>query len=59
MLNHLIPLRLSFFMPTMAIPPRVPPDYIQEKQILMAFKMNNVTLPSQRGFPFQLVAESK
>ena len=25
----------------------------------MAFKMNNVTLPYERGFPFQLVAESK
>jgi DMSO/TMAO reductase YedYZ molybdopterin-dependent catalytic subunit len=25
----------------------------------MAYKMNNVTLPIERGFPFQLVAESK
>jgi DMSO/TMAO reductase YedYZ molybdopterin-dependent catalytic subunit len=25
----------------------------------MAYKMNNVTLPPERGFPFQLVAESK
>jgi DMSO/TMAO reductase YedYZ molybdopterin-dependent catalytic subunit len=25
----------------------------------MAYKMNGVVLPSQRGFPFQLVAESK
>ena len=34
-------------------------EYLEEKQILMAYKMNNVTLPPQRGFPFQLVAESK
>jgi len=25
----------------------------------MAYKMNEVTLPAERGFPFQLVAESK
>jgi DMSO/TMAO reductase YedYZ molybdopterin-dependent catalytic subunit len=34
-------------------------EYLEEKQILMAYKMNNVTLPPQRGYPFQLVAESK
>jgi DMSO/TMAO reductase YedYZ molybdopterin-dependent catalytic subunit len=34
-------------------------DYIIENNIMIAFKMNNVTLPPQRGFPFQLVAESK
>jgi DMSO/TMAO reductase YedYZ molybdopterin-dependent catalytic subunit len=27
--------------------------------ILMAYKMNGVTLPPERGFPFELVAESK
>ena len=37
----------------------VPLDYIVENNILMAHKMNNVTLPPERGFPFQLVAESK
>jgi DMSO/TMAO reductase YedYZ molybdopterin-dependent catalytic subunit len=36
-----------------------PLDYILEKEIIMAHKMNNVTLPPERGFPFQLVAESK
>jgi DMSO/TMAO reductase YedYZ molybdopterin-dependent catalytic subunit len=36
-----------------------PLDYIQENDIIMAYKMNNVTLPPERGFPFQLVAESK
>ena len=37
----------------------LPIDYIIENNILMAYKMNNVTLPIERGFPFQLVAESK
>jgi len=34
-------------------------DYTAEKEILMAYKMNRVVLPAERGFPFQLVAESK
>ncbi len=37
----------------------VPLNYIVDNNILMAYKMNNVTLPPERGFPFQLVAESK
>jgi DMSO/TMAO reductase YedYZ molybdopterin-dependent catalytic subunit len=37
----------------------VPLDYIVDNNILMAYKMNNVSLPPERGFPFQLVAESK
>lgn len=37
----------------------LPIDYIIENNILMAYRMNNVTLPVERGFPFQLVAESK
>ncbi len=37
----------------------LPLDYIIDNNILMAYKMNNVTLPTERGFPFQLVAESK
>ncbi|WP_321421456.1 molybdopterin-dependent oxidoreductase [uncultured Methanobacterium sp.] len=36
-----------------------PLEYLQNNQILMAYKMNNATLPPQRGFPFQMVAESK
>jgi DMSO/TMAO reductase YedYZ molybdopterin-dependent catalytic subunit len=36
-----------------------PLDYIMNNDILMAHKMNDVTLPPERGFPFQLVAESK
>jgi len=36
-----------------------PVDYIMNNDIVMAAKMNDVTLPPERGFPFQLVAESK
>jgi DMSO/TMAO reductase YedYZ molybdopterin-dependent catalytic subunit len=36
-----------------------PLDYILDNDIIMAYEMNNVTLPSERGFPFELVAESK
>lgn len=37
----------------------LPLDYIMGKDIIMAYKMNGITLPAERGFPFQLVAESK
>ena len=37
----------------------LPIDYIMNNDIIMAFKMNEVELPPERGFPFQLVAESK
>jgi len=37
----------------------LPVDYVMDNDILMAYKMNNVVLPPERGFPFQLVAESK
>jgi len=36
-----------------------PLDYIMNRDILMAYKMNEITIPPERGFPFQLVAESK
>lgn len=36
-----------------------PLNYVLDNDIIMAYKMNDVTLPSERGFPFQLVAESK
>lgn len=36
-----------------------PLTYFEENDIIMAYEMNNVTLPPERGFPFQLVAESK
>jgi DMSO/TMAO reductase YedYZ molybdopterin-dependent catalytic subunit len=37
----------------------LPLDYVEENGILMAYKMNGLVLPPERGFPFQLVAESK
>lgn len=37
----------------------LPLDYIIDNNILLSHKMNNVTLPPERGYPFQLVAESQ
>ena len=37
----------------------LPLQYIVQNDIMLAYKMNQVTLPPERGFPFQLVAESK
>jgi DMSO/TMAO reductase YedYZ molybdopterin-dependent catalytic subunit len=37
----------------------LPLDYIIDNDIMIAYKMNGVALPPERGFPFQLVAESK
>ena len=34
-------------------------SYILEKNIIIALKLNDITLPPERGFPFQVVAESK
>jgi DMSO/TMAO reductase YedYZ molybdopterin-dependent catalytic subunit len=36
-----------------------PLDYLMNHDILMAYRMNNVTLPAERGYPFQLVAQDK
>jgi DMSO/TMAO reductase YedYZ molybdopterin-dependent catalytic subunit len=36
-----------------------PIEYLQDNPIIMAYQMNNATIPPERGFPFQLVAESK
>jgi len=36
-----------------------PVEYILNNDIIMAYKMNGVFIPPERGFPFQLVAESK
>jgi len=36
-----------------------PLSYIMNNSIILAYKMNNVTLPPERGYPFQLVAEGK
>lgn len=37
----------------------LPLDYIRDRNIMMAYAMNGVTLPPERGFPFQLVAEDR
>ena len=37
----------------------LPLDYIMNNDILVAYKMNDVIIPPERGFPLQLVAESK
>jgi DMSO/TMAO reductase YedYZ molybdopterin-dependent catalytic subunit len=37
----------------------LPLNYLLDNDILIAYKMNGLTLPPERGFPFQLVAESK
>jgi DMSO/TMAO reductase YedYZ molybdopterin-dependent catalytic subunit len=34
-------------------------DYINNRNIIIALKLNDITLPDERGFPFQVVAESK
>jgi DMSO/TMAO reductase YedYZ molybdopterin-dependent catalytic subunit len=34
-------------------------DYILSKDIILGMKINDLTLPPDRGFPFQVVAESK
>ncbi len=37
----------------------LPLDYIINNNIMLAYKVNNVTLIPERGFPFQVVAEDK
>lgn len=37
----------------------LPLDYLAKNNILIAYKMNGITLPPERGFPFELVAESQ
>jgi DMSO/TMAO reductase YedYZ molybdopterin-dependent catalytic subunit len=34
-------------------------DYLLNNNIILAYRLNDVTLPQDRGFPLQLVAESK
>lgn len=34
-------------------------DYLLKNDIILAYRLNDVTLPPERGFPFQLVAEGK
>ncbi len=37
----------------------LPLDYIVNNHILLAYKMNNLTMPPERGYPFELVAQSQ
>ena len=34
-------------------------DYLLKNNIILAYRLNDVTLPPERGFPLQLVAEGK
>ncbi len=34
-------------------------EYLMENEIMLAYELNDVTLPADRGFPLQLVAEDK
>jgi DMSO/TMAO reductase YedYZ molybdopterin-dependent catalytic subunit len=37
----------------------LPLSYVRDRDIMMAYAMNGVVLPPERGFPFQLVAEDR
>ena len=37
----------------------LPLQYVLDHDILLAYKMNGVTMPPERGYPFQVVAEDK
>ncbi len=37
----------------------LPLDFIVNRNILLAYRMNNVAMPAERGFPFQVVAEDQ
>jgi len=37
----------------------LPLSFVLDRNLLLAYQMNGVNLPAERGFPFQVVAESK
>ncbi len=37
----------------------MPLQYLADNNIMLAYKMNGVTIPPERGFPFMLVAQDK
>lgn len=37
----------------------LPLDYVRDRRILLAYRMNGVELPRERGFPFQVIAEDR
>ena len=36
-----------------------PLEYLTDNNIILAYKINDITMPPERGFPFMVVAESK
>ena len=45
--------------PPTATTTALPLDYIVQNNLILAYKMNNVTLPAAAGFPFMLVAQNQ
>ncbi len=37
----------------------LPLDYVMSRNIILGYKMNGVTMPPERGYPFQVVAEDR
>jgi DMSO/TMAO reductase YedYZ molybdopterin-dependent catalytic subunit len=37
----------------------LPLDYVVSRNILLAYRMNDIVIPPERGFPFQVVAEDR
>jgi len=37
----------------------IPLDYVLDKKLMLAYKINGVILPPERGYPFELAAEGK
>jgi len=37
----------------------LPLEFVVDRDLLLAYKMNGIDLPAERGFPFQVVAEDK
>jgi len=37
----------------------LPLQYVMDRNLILAYKMNDVVLPPERGYPFELVAEDK
>ncbi len=37
----------------------LPLDYVLRRDIILGYEMNGVTMPPERGFPFQVVAEDR
>jgi DMSO/TMAO reductase YedYZ molybdopterin-dependent catalytic subunit len=51
--------RYIFFTSVDGYSTSLPIDYIRQNNILMAYGINDVTLPPDRGFPLQVVAKGK